>query len=78
MEESKTPTPKHKELSAEDVALIRKSPFLTSLCYDLDILPEQFAAMPDNPGYDLMFERLIGVLLCYKAVKTLEARGVDL
>lgn len=58
-----------KQIPKEDIDLINETPFLVSLLYDLDLLPEQFKAMEGNAGYDLMFERLIGVLLCYKAMR---------
>lgn len=58
-----------KELPEEGVKLINETPFLLSLCYDRDLLPEQFLVLKSNPSYHLKYAELMGVLCCYLAMK---------
>lgn len=60
------------DIRPEDAKLINETPFLNSLCYDLNILPEQFGALKDDPSYDKMRALLAGVLICYRAMKEVE------
>ena len=58
---------KHKPIPPEAIELINKTPFLIYLCYDLDLLPEQFVTLKDNESYPIKFAQLMGVLQCYTA-----------
>ncbi len=64
-----------KEIPKEAIALINSTPFLLSLCYDLNLLPEQFEVLKGNPSYSHMYAMLMGVLACYQAMKQNEVNA---
>lgn len=55
-------------LSQEDIDTIQSSAFLLSLCYDLNLLPEQLLALKNTPSYPVMRAMLNGLLACYRAI----------
>ena len=66
-----------KQIPQEAIKLINDTPFLQSLLYDLDLLPEQFKALEGNSRYALMYERLMGVILCYMAMTNGKRKRYD-
>lgn len=57
-------------LNAQLLAQIKDCPFLLSLLYDLDLLPEQLASQNEmTVGLFAAYNRLEGILLCYKAME---------
>ena len=60
-------------ISQEDSALINATPFLQSLLYDFDLLPEQLLSQTNfTEGLVRAWARLEGIMICYKAMKEVE------